>query len=50
MEVEEHLRSCGDGKFHMFPFFEILQENKSLRKPHENYFIDKFELLLSKKT
>ena len=26
--VEEHLRACGDGKFHMFPFFNIIQENK----------------------
>ena len=27
--VEEHLRTCGNGKFHMFPFFKIIQENKS---------------------
>ena len=27
LAVEEHLRACGDGKFHMFPFFKIVQEN-----------------------
>ena len=32
LAVEEHLRTCGDGKFHMFPFFKNLQENKPLRK------------------
>ena len=32
LAVEEHLRTCGGRKFHMFPFLKILQENKSLRK------------------
>ena len=32
LAVEKHLRTRRDGKFHMFPFFKILQENKSLRK------------------
>ena len=50
LAVEEHLRTCGDGKFHMFPFFKILQENKSLRKSYEDYFIDKYKPLLNKKT
>ena len=48
--VEEHLRTCGDGKFHMFPFFKTFQENKSLRKSYEDYLIDKFKPLLNKKT
>ena len=48
LAVEEHLRTCGDGKFHMFPVFKILQENKSLRKSYEEYFIDKFKPLLNK--
>ena len=30
LAVEEHLRTCVDGKFHMFPFCKILKENKSL--------------------
>ena len=48
--VEENLRTCGCGKFHIFPFFKIIQENKSLRKSYEDYFIDKFKPLLNKKT
>ena len=39
-----------DGKFHMFLFFKIFKENKSLRKSYEDYFIDKFKTLLNKKT
>ena len=50
LAVEEHLHTCGDGKFHMFPFFKIIHENKSLRKSYEGYFIDKFKRLLNKKT
>ena len=50
LAVEEHLRTCGDGKFHMFPFFKIVQENKSLRISYEDYFVDKFKPLLIKKT
>ena len=49
LAVEEHLRACRDGKFHMFLFFKILQENKSLSKSYEVYFIDKFKPLLNKK-
>ena len=30
--VEEHLHTCGEGKFHMFPFFKIIQENKITKK------------------
>ena len=32
LAAEEHLRTCGVGKSHMFLVFKILQENKSLRK------------------
>ena len=48
-EVEEHLRTCGDEKFHMFLFFKIIQENKLPRKSHEDYFVDKIKTLLNKK-
>ena len=34
----------------MFPFSNILQENKSLRKSYEDYFIEVFKPLLNKKT
>ena len=50
LAVEEHLRICEDGKVLMFPFFKIIQENKSLRKSYEDYFIDKFKPLFNKKT
>ena len=50
LAVEEHLRTCGDRKFHMFSFSKILQENKSLKKSYEDYFINKFKPLLNKKT
>ena len=49
LAVEEHLGTCGYGKFHIFPFFKIDQENKSLRKSYEDYFIEKFKTLLNKK-
>ena len=48
--VEENLRTCRDRKFHLFPFFKISQENKSLRKSYEDYFIDKFKPSVNKKT
>ena len=41
--------SCGDGKFHMFPFLKVFEENKSLKKLYEHYFIDKFKSFLNKK-
>ena len=47
--VEEHLRTCGNGKFHMFHFFNIIQENISLRKSYGDYFLDKFKLFVNKK-
>ena len=50
LAVEEYLCTCGDRKFYMFPFFKIFQENKSFRKPYEDYFIDKFNPLVIKKT
>ena len=49
LAVEEHLCTCGDRKFHMLAFLNFLQKNKSHRKSYENYFIDKFKALLSKK-
>ena len=50
MAVEKHLCTWGDGKFHMFLFFKVLQENKSLTKSYKDSFIDKFKSLLNKKT
>ena len=50
LAVEEHLHTCGETESFMFPFFKILQENKSLRNSYEDSLIDKFKPLLNKKT
>ena len=50
LAVKEHLRTCGDGKIHMFSFFKIIQENKLPRKSYEDYFRDKSKPLLNKNT
>ena len=38
LAAKEHLRTYGDERFHMFPFFKIIEENKSPRKSYEDYF------------
>ena len=48
LAVEEYFRTCEDRKFHMFPFYKIIQENKSLRKSYADYFIDRVKPLLNK--
>ena len=50
MAVKGYLRNSGQGKFQMYLFLKILQENNSLRKSYENYFINKVKPLLNKKT
>ena len=32
LAVEEHLRTYGDGKFHSFPFFKIIQKKQITTK------------------
>ena len=32
LAVEEHLRTYGDGKFHIFPFFKIIQKKQITTK------------------
>ena len=49
IKVEEHLRFSSSGEFQMFPFLQIKQENKLLRKAYEDYFIDRFKPLLNQK-
>ena len=41
--------SLSSGEFQIFPFFQIKQENKLLRKAYEDYFIDHFKPLLNHK-
>ena len=43
IKVEEHLRTCGEHKFNIFPFFKIKEENKLLRESYEDHFIKKFK-------
>ena len=40
---------CSSGEFQMFPFLQIKQENKFLRKAYKDYFIDCFKPLLNQK-
>ena len=47
IKMEERLCFCSSGEFQMFPFLQIKQENKLLRKAYKDYFIDRFKLLLS---
>ena len=47
--VEKHLRTCVGGRFYMLPFLMIFLENKSLRKPYKNYFIDELNPLFNRK-
>ena len=48
LTVKEHLSTWGDKKFHMFPFFKILEDNKSLRKSYEDYFVEIISYIYSK--
>ena len=43
IEVERHLRLCAKGKFKIFPFFKIKENNKILRECYEDHFIKKFK-------
>jgi hypothetical protein len=42
-----HFDSCGNGHFHIFPFFKIKEENEQSRKAKENYFINLFKTKLN---
>ena len=48
--ISRILRTCGDRKFRLFFFIKILQESKSFRKSYKDYVIEKFKLLINKKT
>ena len=49
IKVEEHLHFCFSGEFQMFPFLQIKQENKLLRKAYKGYLIDHFKPLSNQK-
>ena len=37
--VEEHLRTCGNSKFQIFPFFKLRLMDKINRETHESTYI-----------
>ena len=49
IDVEDHIRICGGGNFKVMPFFAIREDNKTLRKLYETYFIEKFKPTLNKR-
>ena len=49
IDVEGHIRTCGDGNFKIMRFSAIRDDNKILRKLHETYFIEKFKPTMNKK-
>ena len=46
-KVKEHLRFCSSGKFEIFPFLQMKQENRLLRTAYEDYIIDHFKPFLN---
>ena len=46
---EQHLRNCGKGKFTIFPFFQLKNDNRSNRENHESKFIHKFKPTLNRR-
>ena len=46
--VDEHVCFCSNEEFQMFPFTQIKQENKLLRKMYEYHYIDHFKPLSPK--
>ena len=46
---EQHLRNCGKGKFTIFPFFQLKNDNRINRENHESKFIHKFKPTLNRR-
>ena len=46
LKVEEHLRTCGGGNFHIFPFLQLRSEDTDFRKTFEKHFIKKSKVKL----
>ena len=47
LKVEGHLRTCGGGKFKIFPFLQIRSNDTDLRKAYEANFIKNFKVKLN---
>ena len=47
--VEEHLRTCGNSKFQIFPFFKLRSMDKINRETHESIYIKQLKPALNRK-
>lgn len=47
MKVEEHIQTSGKGKFIIFPFFQVKEDNKGLRMTYKDHFFVKLKLSLN---
>ena len=48
LQVEEHLRICGNGRFEIFPFLQIRTDDVKLRRTYETMFQEKHKTSLNK--
>ena len=48
-DVEGHMKTCGGGNLKNMPFFEIREDNETLRESYKTYFIEKFKPGLNKR-
>ena len=46
--VEEHLRTCGNSKFQIFPFFKLRSMDKINRETHESTYIKQLKPALNR--
>ena len=46
--VSKHIYQCGKGKFKIFPFYKIKQDDEMERKMKEKLFINKFKPQLNR--
>ena len=49
LQVEEHIRECGNGKFKIFPFLQMKSIDTALRRSFEKRFQKKFRCTLNGK-
>ena len=43
IKVEEHMQTCSEGKFKIFLFFQVKEDNKAISKTYEDHFIERFQ-------
>ena len=48
LKVEEHIRSCGKGKFKIFPLLQMRTKDTNLRRAFETKFQNQFKTMLNK--